>query len=192
MRAGGFRGTADSAESSPVTYLAAKTLHLVFIVTWFSGLFYMVRLLVYNREAADRGDPERAILHAQYCVMLRRLWYGIAWPSALATLGIGLFLWTRLGETPGWLRVKLGFLAGLFAYHGAVHRIYRRQTAGDFRTGSLALRIWNEGATLFLFAIVPLAVFKEALDPVRGLAGLALLAAILAAAVLLYRRVRAP
>src|SRR5699024_471793 len=64
-------------------------LHIIFIVTWFAGLFYMVRLFIYNREAQDKEEPERRILQGQYKVMIKRLWLGITWPSAILTFIFG-------------------------------------------------------------------------------------------------------
>jgi putative membrane protein len=169
------------------------SLHIIFIITWFAGLFYIVRLFIYNREAQDRPEPERGILHTQYNVMIRRLWLIITWPSALLTLVFGpwmLILYTHGGAIPGWLWLKLGFVAGLYFYHFSLHRIYLQQQKGVFRHSSFQLRLWNEVATLFLFAIVFLAVLKSGLNMVRGLVGLILLAGVLMVAIRLYKRAR--
>lgn len=167
-------------------------LHIIFIVTWFAGLFYMVRLFIYNREAQDMEEPRRSILSGQYGIMIRRLWLGITWPSAILTLILGpwMFLMYVRGRPPAWLTIKLIFVAGLYLYHFSLHRIYRQQRKGIFRNTSTQLRIWNEVATLFLFAIVFLAVLKNSLDMVKGVAALILLAVILMLAIRIYKRVR--
>lgn len=171
-------------------YLYIKALHIIFIVTWFSGLFYIVRLFIYNREASEKPAGEREILHAQFNIMIRRLWFGITWPSAVLTLIFGPWMWWLMGSFPGWLKVKLIFVILLYLYHLSLHRIYRQQKAGVFRFSSQQLRIWNEVATLFLFAIVFLAVVKQALSWIGAVAGLILLALILMMAIRIYKKLR--
>lgn len=168
-------------------------LHIIFIVTWFAGLFYMVRLFIYNREAEDMEEPRRSILQKQYGVMIKRLWLIITWPSAILTLIFGpwmFVLYVGGGKVPGWLWVKLCFVAGLYSYHLLLNRIYRQQMSGRFVYSSTRLRIWNEVATLFLFAIVFLAVLKNSLHMLRGLGALVVLAVVLMIAIKLYKRAR--
>lgn len=167
-----------------------KALHIVFIVTWFSGLFYIVRLFVYHAEAAERPEPEKTILQQQYRIMIRRLWLGITWPSAILTLIFGPWLWIMLGVLPTWLLVKLCFVLGLYAYHFSLHHIYRQQMRGVFRYSSQQLRIWNEVATIFLVAIVMLAVVKESMSWAWGLAGLLLFVIVLMLAIRIYKKIR--
>src|SRR5215203_1405106 len=104
-------------------YLYIKALHIIFIVTWFSGMFYIVRLFIYNTEAGERSAAERDILRMQFSVMIRRLWLGITWPSAILTLVFGIWMWSLLGVTPSWLVIKLGFVLGLYLYHLSLHRL---------------------------------------------------------------------
>jgi putative membrane protein len=171
-------------------YLYIKALHIIFIVTWFSGMFYMVRLFIYHREAMDKSSPEREILAAQFKIMSRRLWLGITWPSALITLILGPWIWILMGSTPRWLVVKLIFVGLLYGYHGSLDWLYRKQQKGIFPFSSQKLRIWNEVATLFLFAIVFLASVKQAMSWIFGLAGLVSLAILLMMAIRIYRRWR--
>src|ERR1700753_3989692 len=98
-------------------YNYIKALHIVFIVTWFSGMFYMVRLFIYNTEAAERPEPERSILLTQFKGMISKLWFAITWPSAILTLIFGPWMWILLGSLPTWLAIKLCFVAGLYLYH---------------------------------------------------------------------------
>ena len=171
-------------------YLYVKALHIIFIVTWFSGMFYMVRLFIYNTEAGERPEAERNVLRMQFGVMIRRLWLGITWPSAVLTLVFGIWMWSMLGVTPSWLVIKLAFVAGLYLYHLSLHALYRQQLRGVFRYSSQQLRIWNEVATIFLVAIVMLVVVKQNMSVVWGLAGLIGLVMVLMAAIRIYKMVR--
>ena len=171
-------------------YLYVKALHIIFIVTWFSGLFYIVRLFIYNAEAGEKPEPEKAILRAQFSMMTRRLWYGITWPSAILTLIFGPWMFYLLYALPNWLMVKLCFVIGLYAYHLLLHRIFKQQMAGVFTWTSQQLRILNEVATIFLVAIVLLAVVKESLSALWGLIGLVLFIIILMSAIRIYKMVR--
>lgn len=169
----------------------AKALHVIFVVTWFSGLFYIVRLFIYNREAQDKREPEKGILSNQFSIMIKRLWFGITWPSAVITLIFGLINWYRFGFIPmQWLTVKLCFVAGLYAYHLSLHAIYKQQAAGNFKYSSQQLRIWNEVATIFLLAIVMLAVVKREINWWGIVIGLVAVMALLMTAIKIYKRVR--
>jgi len=114
-------------------YAYIKALHIIFIVTWFSGMFYIVRLFIYNTEANSQPQPEKSILQQQFGIMIKRLWFGITWPSAVLTLIFGPWMWYLLGVTPSWLVVKLGFVIGLYAYFFTLHAIYKQQAKGIFK-----------------------------------------------------------
>ena len=171
-------------------YNYIKALHIIFIVTWFSGLFYMVRLFVYNTEASEKPEPERTILLNQYKIMIPRLWMGITWPSAILTLIFGPWMMIMLGSIPAWLAIKLGFVVGLYAYHFSLQVIYRQQMRGIFRWSSQQLRIYNEIATIFLVAIVMLVVVKQNMSWVWGLLGLFLFVIVLMSAIRIYKILR--
>lgn len=171
-------------------YLYIKALHIIFIVTWFSGMFYIVRLFVYNAEAHEKPEPERSILKAQYSIMMKRLWWGITYPSAVLTLILGLWIWHLLGVTPQWLMIKLCFVVGLFLYHFSLDMIFRQQIKGIFKYNSQALRIWNEVATIFLVAIIMLVVIKESMSFIWGLLGLFLFIIVLMSAIKIYKKIR--
>ncbi len=152
-------------------YNYIKALHIIFVVTWFSGMFYMPRLFIYNTEAKDQPQGVKDVLHKQFNIMMRRLWYGITWPSAILTLCFGVFVmingnWHKsLLEPAGrWLLVKLVFVLGLYIYHFTLHAIFRQQLNGSFKYTSQKLRIWNEVSTVFLIAIVMLAVVKQSMS----------------------------
>ena len=169
-------------------YFYIKALHIIFVVTWFSGLFYIVRLFVYNAEAHTKEEPERTILMKQFGIMQKRLWYGITWPSAILTLIFGTWMGILYGSLPAWLLVKLCFVLFLFIYHLSLHKIFKQQQRGDFRWTSQKLRMWNELATLFLIAIVMLAVVKQLLSVVWGLSVLIILAVLLMIAIKAYKK----
>jgi len=173
-------------------YLHFKALHLIFVVTWFAGLFYIPRLFVYHIEAQDKTDLERDILSTQLKLMSKRLWLIIAWPSAvLATL----FALILIVIMPSWLMqpwmwFKLAFVFGLILYHLKLHQMYKQQQKDIFKYTSNRMRIWNEGATLFLFAIVFLVILKNTIDWIYGLLGLFLLIGMLLMAIKLYKKSR--
>lgn len=171
-------------------YNYIKALHIIFIVTWFSGMFYIVRLYIYNTEAGEKDDVEKNILRRQFNIMIKRLWLGITWPSAILTLIFGGWLWYLMGVLPDWLLVKLCFVAGLYVYHFTLHVLYKQQGKGIFKYSSQQLRIWNEVATIFLVAIVMLVVVKQSMSWAWGLVGLALLVILLMSAIKIYRNMR--
>jgi putative membrane protein len=171
-------------------YFYIKALHIIFVVTWFAGLFYIVRLFVYKAEANEKTEPERSILLKQFAIMQKRLWYGITWPSAILTLIFGTWMGFLYGSLPAWLLAKLGFVLGLFIYHIFLHAIFRQQQKENFRWNSQQLRMWNEVATLFLVAIVMLAVVKQLISFVWGLGILIALGMLLFAAIKIYKRLR--
>lgn len=176
-------------------YNYIKALHIIFIVTWFSGLFYIVRLFVYNTEAGEKSEPEKSILRSHFTIMIKRLWFGITWPSAIATLIFGPLVWwqwiiLKMGVLPDWLLIKLVFVVGLYAYHFTLHTMYKQQMKGIFKYSSQQLRIWNEVATIFLVAIVMLAVVKQNMSVVWGLAGLIGFVIVLMSAIKIYKNVR--
>ena len=180
-------------------YAYIKALHIIFIVTWFAGMFYIVRLYIYNTEAQQKPEPERSILQNQLNIMIRRLWLGITWPSAILTLIFGPWVmfhpdiqWYRLLETEAgrWLLIKLIFVVLLYVYHFTLHALYRQEARGEFRYSSQQLRMWNEVATIFLVPIVILATVKQTMSWIWGLAGLAGFIIILMSAIRIYKGMR--
>ncbi len=174
-----------------------KALHIIFVVTWFAGLFYMVRLLIYNTEAQARPEAERKVLQEQYRLMLTRLWYGITWPSAVLTLVFGLSTlfsgsWHLILFRPEgrWLLIKLVLVLLLYGYHFSLQYLYKTQLRGMFRYSSQQLRVWNEVATIFLVAIVMLVVVKTGLSLVWALGGLLVFVIVLMSAIRIYKNIR--
>ncbi|MFN2456577.1 MAG: CopD family protein [Chitinophagaceae bacterium] len=178
-------------------YLYLKSLHIIFIVTWFAGMFYIVRLFIYNTEANEKAEQEKNILQNQFSIMIKRLWLGITCPSAIITLILGLWvmlngnLHKTLDDDAGrWLLIKLIFVVLLYIYHYTLHVIYKQQMAGMFKYSSQQLRIWNEVATIFLVAIVMLATVKQSISFVWGLIGLIAFVIIIMSSITIYKTVR--
>jgi putative membrane protein len=155
-------------------------------------MFYIVRLFIYNTEANEKTEPERTILQKQFNIMIRRLWFGITWPSAMLTLIFGPWMWYLYDGfyLTNWLTIKLCFVIGLYVYHFTLHTIYKQEAAGTFKFTSGQLRIWNEVATIFLVAIVMIAVAKQGMSLVWGLTGFVLFVVLLMSAIRIYKMVR--
>ncbi|HMM53941.1 MAG TPA: CopD family protein [Candidatus Desulfobacillus sp.] len=131
-----------------------KWLHIVFMVTWFAGLFYLPRLFVYHAMSED--EPGRA----RFQLMERKLYYGIMAPGALLTVAFGLWLWLGYGPWGGWIHAKLALVLVLAAYHLYCGRLMRDLAAGRNRKSHVWFRWFNEFPVLILFATVWLVLFK--------------------------------
>jgi len=173
-------------------YNYIKSLHLIFVITWFAGLFYIVRLFVYQIEANDKPSPEKEILQKQYKIMTYRLWYIITWPSAiLATIfAVWLLLLLPAWLYMPWMKVKLGFVVLLFGYHFKCHQIYKQLQNDEFKYSSNFMRLWNEGATIILFAVVFLVILKNAFNWIYGVIGIVLFSILIMLGFKFYKRIR--
>lgn len=173
-----------------MSYLYLKALHVIFVVTWFSGMFYLVRLFIYNREANDKPEPEKSILQKQFSIMISRLYWAITLPSAILTLIFGSSLVVNFWPFDTWLWLKLGFVLLLFIYQYSLHVLFKQQQAGNFKYNSQQLRLWNEVPTVILVAVVMLVIVKQGVSLVYGLGGLIGLIVLLMAAIRIYKRTR--
>jgi putative membrane protein len=175
-----------------MTSLYLKAVHLVFIVTWFAGLFYMPRLFVYIVVSHQKPEPEKSILLKQLNMMASRLWFGITWPSAVITLCLGtaLIIDQPLWLQQGFMHLKLILVFFLYCYHFSLQFLFSQLRKGLVRYTSQQLRLWNEVATLFLISIVFIIVLKDALSIVWGLAGLAVITVLILTGMGLYKRYR--
>jgi putative membrane protein len=169
-----------------------KSLHIIFVVTWFAGLFYIVRLFIYQTEALQKPEAERSILKPQLDLMSSRLWYIITWPSAILTLIFGAWVLSyRWGYMQlGFMHAKLAFVLLLYIYHGFCHVLFKELQAGKARWSSTQLRIWNEASTILLFAIVFLIVLKDTVSMLWGILALIGLAVTLMLGIQLYKKYR--
>jgi protoporphyrinogen IX oxidase len=173
-------------------YQYILAIHIIFVVCWMAGLFYMVRLFIYHTEAQEKPEPDLTILSKQFEIMESKLWYIITVPSMALVLAAGI---TMLCLEPAWLQqpwmhIKLMFVAGLLVYHFICQNKMKQMAKGIYKWTSTQLRIWNEVATIFLFAIVFLVVLKNAVNWIYGLLGLILLSVILMMAAKVYKKVR--
>ena len=175
-------------------YNYIKSLHLIFVITYFAGLFYIPRLMVYQVEAANRPKQEADILVPQLQLMMRRLWVIITVPSGiLATLfAVWLLVLMPVWLAQPWMWVKLIFVGLLLLYHVKTHRFYNEFQRGKHRRSATFFRFWNEGATLILFAVVFLVILKNSVHWIFGLIGLVGLALLLMFGIRLYKKYRSP
>lgn len=175
-----------------MNFLILKSLHIISVVTWFAGLFYMPRLFVYFAEAETKSEIEKNVLQKQFKIMQRRLWYGITIPSAIAVLIFGISLlqnFLPITDHP-WLVLKLLFVAGLYAYFFFLHKIFKQQQNDIIAFSPMALRVINEISTIFLFAIVFLVILKNILNMLYGIIALIGFILLLMIAIKIYKNLR--
>lgn len=167
-------------------------LHIIFVVSWMAGLFYIVRLFIYHTEANEKPEVERLILQKQFEVMESKLWNIITNPAMILSVVAGLFMLylNPLLLKTDWMWVKLSFVAGLIIYHIICQNIISQLKRGKFWMTSTQLRLWNELATIFLVAIVFTVILKSAIDWIYGLLGLMAFSAIILIAVKAYKKQR--
>lgn len=176
----------------PKMYYTAKALHLIFMVAWFAGLFYMPRLFIYQTEASQKSEAERKALVDQLKLMSNRLWYIITWPAFILTTTFAIWL---LVINPAylqqpWMHVKLGFVALLIGYHLSLQWMYKKLQNDQYPMNSMQLRFYNEAATILLFAIVFTATFKNTMSGVYGILGIVGLGVLLSFGIMLYKKLR--
>ena len=177
---------------SPQAYLWFKSLHIVGVVVWFAGLFYLVRLFIYHREADELDPPMRQAFQAQYGLMERRLANIITTPGMAVAVAMAIGL---LSVQPGWLRegwlhAKLAVVALLLAYHAFCYRLMGQLQDGTCRWSAKQLRALNELPTLLLVAAVLLVVFKNQFPTGRATWFLVALVVAMAGSIQFYARWR--
>lgn len=173
-------------------YLYAKSLHIIFMVCWMAGLFYMPRLFIYHTEAKQKTLQEYRILHTQFVLMESRLWWVITTPAMYITVASAC---TMLYLNPaflsqGWMQMKLAFVGVLVFYHFKCQHIKTMLSQERCKWTSSQLRLWNELSTIVLFAIVFLVVLRTAVDWIYGVLGLIGLAVLLMLLIKLYKKYR--
>ena len=173
-------------------YNYIKSFHLIFVITWFAGLFYIPRLFVYQIESFYKPSPEKEILGKQLKLMSKRLWYIITWPSAiLATVfAIWLLILQPYWLEQPWMHVKLLFVILLIIYHLKTHHYFKQLQNDRVEKTSSFMRIWNEGATFILFAVVFLVILKNAINWVYGIIGLIVLGVLIMLGFKVYKNIR--
>ncbi len=169
-----------------------KALHLIFVITWFAGLFYIPRLFVYQIEAYYKPSPEKDILGKQLKLMSKRLWFIITWPSGILAITLALLLIAirpfYLDEA--WMQLKLGFVSLLILYHLKSHQIFKQLQRDEVKYSSTFMRFWNEGATIILFSVVFLVILRHQTNWIFGVVGIISLSLFLMLGIKLYKRLR--
>jgi putative membrane protein len=186
------KNTTFVANKIIMDYKYILSLHLIFVVCWFAGLFYIVRLFIYTKEAFEKQEPEKSILTKQLLLMQRKLWYIITWPAGILAIIFGSWM---LIENPvllmqPWMWLKLIFVGILLLYHLQCHVIFKQQSADVYKLSSFKLRLFNELATVLLVAIIFLVVVKSSTGLVWGMLGLFMFASLLMAGVYVYKKQR--
>ncbi|MBD0831379.1 CopD family protein [Aestuariibaculum sediminum] len=173
-------------------YYYIKALHLIFVITWFAGLFYIPRLFVYQIEASEKPSPEKEILGKQLALMAKRLWNIITWPSAI--LAVVFAIWLLVLQPSflkmPWMHVKLSFVILLIIYHLKTHQYYKQLQGGVITKTSNFMRLWNEGATFILFAVVFLVVLQSAINWIFGVVGIIVLGILITLGFKIYKNIR--
>ncbi|PZU98595.1 MAG: protoporphyrinogen oxidase HemJ [Leptolyngbya sp.] len=146
-----------------MAYYWFKAFHIVGVVVWFAGLFYLVRLFIYHVEAEAEPEPARSILKNQYTIMEKRLYGIITTPGMVVAVAMAVGLLVLMPEylKDGWMHAKLGLVAVLLAYHHYCARLMRQLHRGECQWSGQQLRALNEAPTLLLVAIVMLVIFKN-------------------------------
>ncbi|MCP9833168.1 MULTISPECIES: protoporphyrinogen oxidase HemJ [unclassified Cyanobium] len=176
----------------PEAYLWFKTLHIVGVVVWFAGLFYLVRLFIYHREAAELDPPLRQAFEAQYGLMERRLANIITTPGMVVAvaMAVGLLVVEPLWLKQAWMHAKLAFVAALLAYHWFCYRLMGQLQRGACHWSGRQLRALNELPTLLLVLVVMLVVFKNQFPTGAATWFLVALVVAMAASIQFYARWR--
>jgi putative membrane protein len=175
-------------------YNFLKSLHIIFVVSWFAGLFYLPRLLVYHVEAQDKDEQAREILSKQFEKMEKLLFNAIMIPAMWLTWLTGLAMiysmWWDSFKSHGWLHLKLAFVIGITIYHFVCRHLIQKFRKSEFVLSGGQLRLFNEIATILLVAVVFLVIAKNTFDMVIGIGGFVVFAIVIMAAVQIVKKIR--
>ena len=160
------------------------------MVCWFAGLFYVVRLFIYHKEAQTKADSVKEILQSQYALMSKRLLSIITWPSAFLTtfFGVSMLIHNQILLEQSWMHIKISFILLLWLYTFSCQMILNQIKIGQIKTTEIKLRIWNEVATLIMFAIIFMAVLKNSISWIYATLSLVGLAVLLMISIKLYKK----
>ena len=173
-----------------MSYLSVKALHLIFVICWFAGLFYIGRIFIYYKEAESKSENEKIILQNQFLVMAKRLMYIILWPSVLLT---SIFGWIMVFRNPAlldldWMKVKLVLVSLLLLYVIICQLLLNQMNNGKIITSEFKLRLFSEAATLFLISIVFIATLKNNISWIYATLYFFIISVILMFLVRLYKK----
>lgn len=162
------------------------------MVSWFAGLFYIVRLFIYHTEAQSKAKEEKEILSKQFTIMEKKLWWIITTPAMILTIvfGVTMLILEPFYLKMGWMHIKLSFVLLLLVYHFVCQRILFQLKNDQFKWSSNGLRVWNEVATLALVAIIFLVVMKDNMNWIKGTVGFFAVAIALMIGIKIYKRLR--
>ncbi len=145
-------------------YNVIKAIHIIFMVSYFAGIFYMVRLFIYHTDTQIEKEPRKTILQQEFIKMEGLLWNIITVPAFVLMFLTGfvllIFNWENIFKTATWMHIKLVFLIILVIYQFFCWKIIKQLKKSNFNYTSLQLRLWNEVATIILFAVVFAVVLK--------------------------------
>ena len=172
-----------------MSYLVLKTIHLIFVISWFAGLFYVGRLFIYFKEASNYEANNKRILQDQFLLMTKRCMYIITWPSLILSTFFGLYM---LHKNPSliylnWMIIKLVFVTILIFYTAYCQKILLQMMKGSIKFSDFKLRLWNEFATLLLISIVSLAVLKTTLSWIKAIIIFVIIGILLFSLIKIYR-----
>lgn len=171
-----------------------KALHIVGFVAWFAGMFYLVRVFVYHTEAFAKNEPDRSILINEFNTMEWRVYKIICNPGMSITWIFGLLMLFAYGvdwlKAQPWMHLKLTLILLLTGYHHFNKRIIKRLEKGDQVMSSYKFRLFNEVPSVFLLAIVILAVYKNGLNYLYAIVGVVLFVLILIIFTKIYKSIR--
>lgn len=173
-------------------YYYFVAVHIVFVISWMAGLFYILSLFIYHTEANDKPEPEKRILLQQFTKMEATLWKIICAPAMIISVVAGISMLTlhpMLLQMP-WMQVKLSFVLGLLIYHFICQNIVKQLKNNQFKMSSFQLRLWRELATIFMIAIVFVVILKSAINWIYGLIVIMGVAMAIMIAVKLYKNYR--
>lgn len=175
-----------------MAYQWFKAFHIVGIVCWFAGMFYLPRLFVYHAEANEQPEPARSILKNQYQIMEKRLYSIIMTPAMLLTIAMAIGLLTVEPDVlkQPWMHVKLACVLLLVGYHHYCKRLMKKLAADECQMTGQQFRWFNEFPTVFFVIVVMLAVFKNNLPTSATAWGIFGMVIAMGAAIQLYARKR--
>lgn len=175
-----------------MNYQVIKALHIIFVVSWFAGLFYIVRLFIYHTEAQEKDELERNILSKQFILMEKKLWWIITTPAMILTIIFGIWMLIQNPSllTQTWMHIKLTFIVILLFYHFVCQNIMIKLEQGLYTWTSNKLRLWNELATLVLVAVVFLVEMQNSMSWIGGTLGFFGVAISLMIGIKIYKKYR--
>ncbi len=174
-----------------MSYLVLKTIHLIAVVSWFAGLFYVGRMFIYFKEAALNEEKKKQILQDQFKLMTKRCMYIITWPSLAITTIFGLYMLheNQILINLDWMKVKLVFVTILIVYTAYCQKILNNMMMQNtISISDFKLRLFNEFATLLLISLISLAVLKTSLSWLKAIFVFVTIAITLLILIRLYRK----